>query len=316
MSRITGCAGICLLASALAPAPASAAPAQPTDGPGAKRRIATSVSLAAEEPALAAPPAPGQFGLSGPRSGRALELFVRPAWNGVWVNQVATGSISLGPDSFLGSEDASLSSSSFGGGAGMRAVSGRFALEAVWHRLRTRDLIPFGDPREGFFEEFGDEEAPFYSDPDEKARADLYVAQLIFREPFGSGAAGMFFGVGGGIARVEDPVTEAFGRGDFLGEVPPEFQDLIETDVTPDQSAPVFGGSFGVVFEIGRLFVRPRLDVLFGRELSVGYRLRLGVGAFGEDELMPEGEALTLEVHNSMTPRFLLFSVDIGLTTG
>ena len=31
---------------------------------------------------------------------------------------------------------------------------------------------------------------------------------------------------------------------------------------------------------------------------------------------MPEWEAPTLEVHNSMTPRFLLFSVDIGLTTG
>ena len=316
MSRITWRAGICLVASTLAAVGASAATVQPADDPGVKPRIATSVSLAAEEPRFGASAAPGQFGLSGRRSGWALELFGRPAWNGVWVAQVATGAVSFGPDSFLGAEDASLSSSSLGVGAGLRAVSGRFALEAVWHRVRTRDLIPFGDPRGSFFEEFGGEEAPFYADPDEKARADLCVAQLIFRVPFGSGATGMFFGVGGGIARVEDPVTEAFGRGEFLGDVPPELQDLIETDVTPNQSAPVFGGSLGVELEIGRLFVRPRVDILFGRELTVGYGLRLGFAGFGLDDLMMEEEALSLEVHNSMTPRFLLFSVDIGLTTG
>ena len=313
MSRTVWCAGIWFLASALAAAGASAATAQPADGPDPRRRIPTSVSVTAKEPTLAGSSAPGQFGRSGPRSGWALELFGRPAWNGVRVNQTATGTISLGPDSFIGATDASLSSASLGGGAGVRAVSGRFAIEAVWHRVRTRDLIPFGDAGEGLFDEFGDEEGPFYAGPDEKARADLYVAQLIFRVPFRSGAAGMFFGVGGGTVRVEDPVTEAFGRGAFLGDVPPEVEDLIETEVTPNQSALVFGGSLGVEFGIGRLFVRPRMDIFFGRELTVDYQLRLA--GLGLGELLPEDEALGIEVYNSMTPRFLLFSVEIGLTT-
>lgn len=69
-------------------------------------------------------------------------------------------------------------------------------------------------------------------------------------------------------------------------------------------------------FEIGRRFVRPRVDVPFGRELSVGHQLRIRLAAFGEDELMPEREALTLDVHNRMAPRLLLFSVNVGLTTG
>jgi len=96
--------------------------------------------------------------------------------------------------------------------------------------------------------------------------------------------------------------------GTFDGESHEATVEMTAGDFRADRGVVVVGGSLGLAMKMGRLFLRPRLDVFFGGTRSTEERWNMNLD-FTEVQHQTE-TAMTL--HTTMRPRFFLFSVDVG----
>lgn len=282
-------------------------------GPGPGRAL--------ESPALATAAAQGFPGSSGTR----MELFGRAGLVSLNASVEDSLGLALGvPDDPLHVVSASQRVSEFGWGAGARLMSGGWGIEGTYTIFESLALSP------GWLipVETGISEATtgVFELPVVASRADVFVGQVVRAFPLSGGRMELFIGLGAGWMRATDSSTDrllsgagvpgsAQITGDLLPDAPPELVSAFvpEIEFTADRSSLVYAGSVGLSMRVGRILLRPRVDIIIARALTT----ELTVGFPGLAELgVPEaGEVDALEfIHTtSVTPRIFMFSVDIGL---
>lgn len=261
-------------------------------------------------------------GFSG-SSGIQMELFARAGLS--LLNVTAEESLGLPaptPDDAL-SLSASRLVSEFGWGAGARLRSGQWGIEGSYSIFESLSLSP------GWLvaDAEGVEATTAVLDlPLAASRAGVLVGQIVRTFPMSGGRTELFLGLGAGWMRVTDsstdrllsglsvPAPDEIAGGQLPPDIPLDFLEALtpELEFTADRDSVVVAGSLGLSFRVGRILVRPRLDVIIPRALTT----ELTLGFPGLADIAPPGEDLgALEIHykTSVTPRIFLLSVDIGL---
>lgn len=285
-------------------------------GPGPER--------APESPAAAALASAAAQGFSG-SSGTRMELFGRAGLVSLNASVEDSLGLALGvPDDPLHVVSASQRVSEFGWGAGARLMSGSWGIEGTYTIFESLALSP------GWLipVETGISEATtgVFELPVVPSRADVFVGQVVRAFPLSGGRMELFIGLGAGWMRATDSSTDrllsgagvpgsAQITGDLLPDAPPELVSAFvpEIEFTADRSSLVYAGSVGLSMRVGRILLRPRVDVIIARALTT--ELTVGFPGLAELGVLEAGEVDALEfIHTtSVTPRIFMFSVDIGL---
>ena len=245
---------------------------------------------------------------AGGRSDWGFEVFARGSAGNVHVNETINVAATFDDDPIADSLGGAGSVWDLGGGGGVRLRYRRFAFEAVYERLASEQLIPLvATVGSDVLEELQADSSAFRVDGD-RANADLFLGQFIYELPIANAPGSIFFGVGGGVIRIEDPVSEAFRTADFTPDLD---ADLFSAVVTTDQTGFLFGASAGAAVEFGRFYVRPRVDLFFGQRVTAKYEIRANLEGTVFDDLgdVPE---IAFAADSTITPRLLLVSVEIG----
>ena len=278
--------------------------------------LAVSDSLLARRRVLSesAAAAQGLYGSSGTR----MELFARAGLSLLNVSAEDSISLSGGPADGGDSISASRLMTEFGWGAGARLMGGNWGLEGTYSIFESLALSPswlVTDDAGVSVDGAGFLDLPFVP-----SRASLLMGQVVRTFPLSGGRAEVSFGVGAGWMRVTDSSTDRLLSGgavqdaqqqisqELPPEIPPSF--IPEVEFTADRTSVVYVGSLGLAFRLGRMLLRPRVDVIISSALTTG--LTFGFPDLGE--LVPE-EAGSFEFSygTSVKPTIFLLSVDIGL---
>lgn len=265
----------------------------------------------------------GAQGFSG-SSGMQIELFGRAGLSLLNVTAEDAFAISIGPDDASESVSASRLVSEVGWGGGARLMWGAWGVEGAYSIFESFALSPswlVADDTGGAEVQAGVLDQPFVA-----SRANLVVGQLVrtFRLP---GSGELSLGFGAGWMRVTDSTTDRLLAGvsipppdEITGEVPPDlppdFLEALVPDVqfTADRSAIVAAGSLGIAFRMGRVLLRPRVDVIIAPALTTD--MTLGFPGLADLEL-PGAEDLggfNFVYSTSVQPRIFLLSVDVGFS--
>ena len=257
-------------------------------------------------------------------SGLRIELFGRPGLSLLNVAAEDSITISAGPESAGESIAASRLVSEVGWGGGARLMSGNWGVEGTYSIFESLALSPswlVTDEHAGPDVPTGLLDQPFVA-----SRANLVVGQLVrtFRL---SNSAELSLGAGAGWMRVTDSSTDRVLSGvaipapdETTGEVPPELPpEFLETlvpevEFTADRSSIVFAGSLAVAFQVGRMLLRPRVDMIVARALTT--EMTLAFPRLADLEL-PGAEDVgdfDFRYSTSVRPRIFLLSLDIGLS--
>lgn len=260
-----------------------------------------------------------------------FEVFASPAWNGL--RTAAEDGYSLtthstggtpGSGDWARTADGSRLSAGFGWGGGARLSRGRWGVEAAYRRIRSRDLTPshllldtgaYSGLIDSIAEAGGSEpvELDPAATPDRplpRSRGDLVFGQ-VFRTFRLRPKAELSIGLGAGHLRVTDDRTDELLARDW-GSLPlPEFFQGwfgVETGFTANRNRFVLGGSVGLTTEIGRLLVRPRLEVIVPTgSLTTSFD-------YGLEVRDPENtQRLEGVIFTSVDPVLFLVSVEIGI---
>lgn len=202
--------------------------------------------------------------------------------------------------------------SEFGWGGGALLRWGNWGLEGTFNTFASLALSPGWL----FFDEVGDTGGtPEVFFPMDASRAGVFVGQVVRIFPL-SDSTEWFVGLGGGWMRAAETDRLFVGEpmpsdlDEYPTGLPPDtFAGLVpELELAADRSSAVYAGSLGLSFRAGRILLRPRLDVIISHalrtELTVGFDLPEAERVDGVDFIYT----------SSVTPRFLLVSVDIGLS--
>lgn len=195
-------------------------------------------------------------------------------------------------------------------GAGLRLLRGRWGLEIQHHRVAGRVFTPSAMVRETRWR--GVQDLTITDSAD-----DLLSALATWEVPLHDKRASFYLAVGGGYLLVEgdsgrlrlNDLPPGISRtGSFDGASHEATIEMTGGDFRADRGIVVFGGSLGVTLKMGRMFLRPRLDVFFGGARSTEERWDMQLDF---SEIQHQTEA-TMTLHTAMRPRFFLFSVDVG----
>lgn len=261
---------------------------------------------------LALPSAAAQ-GFSG-SVGTRVELFARPGLSLLNVSAEDSIQASFPGESGGDSLSASRLVSEFGYGGGLRLLQGNWGIEGTYHAFESLALTPSwlvidaaGAP-EG--------EPNLAGLPIVASSADVFLGQGIRTFRIGRGGAEVFFGIGAGWMRVADSSTDRLLSGagvEGLDEIPAEIPPFLVPEVSfeADRSSVVYAGSFGVAFRVGRMLVRPRVDVIISPALTTD--LTIGFPPI-DDPLLGELASLEFGYSTSVKPTIYLISVDFGIS--
>ena len=195
-------------------------------------------------------------------------------------------------------------------GAGLRLLRGRWGLEVQHHRVAGRVFTPSAMVRETSWR--GVQDLTITDSAD-----DLLSALATWEVPLHDKRASFYLAVGGGYLlvggdsgrlRLNDLPPGVSRTGSFDGESREVTIEMTGGDFRADRGVVVFGGSFGLTLKMGRMFLRPRLDVFFGGARSTEERWDM---QFDFAEVQHQRET-SMTLHTAMRPRFFLFSVDVG----
>lgn len=283
----------------------------------ARTNIREQLSLFLESdtaPALAAAPAQG---FSTSPVVRA-SLFVRGAFPLLNVTAEESFAITAGTESEGETISASRMVSEVGWGGGLRLMSGAWGVEGSYSIFKSLALSPSWLVSD---DSAGSESATWYFDvPFAPSRAGLLVGQLLRTFEVAGGGAEVSLGIGAGWMRVTDSSTDRLlsgipfeeARQQFQNELPPDvpFTVTPEIEFTADRTSAVYVGSLGVGFRVGRIQIRPRVDVIFAtRALTTD--LTVGFGDI-DDPLFAELGEFEMHFGSSVKPTIFLIAVDIG----
>ena len=258
-----------------------------------------------------------------------LEVFASPAWNGLrtaaedgysWgVHSTGTGS-----RDWARTADASRLSAGFGWGGGVRLSRGPWGVEAAYRQIRSKDLTPshllldtgaYSGLVNSITEAGGSEpvELDPAATPDRplpRSRGDLFFGQ-VFRTFRLRPKAELSVGLGAGHLRVTDDRTDELLARDWGSLTLPDFFQGwfgVETGFTAHRNRFVLGGSVGLTTEVGRLLIRPRLEVIVPTDsLTTAFDYELEVRDPERTQRL-EGVIFT-----SVDPVLFLMSVEIGI---
>ena len=246
-------------------------------------------------------------------TGARIEVFGRAGLVALRVS--STDSFGFGAMAGADSPDQSVSlsrrSSQFGWGGGARLLYGNWGIEGSYGIFRSVDLTPGGVYRD-LADEDSDNPELAADLPLVASRVDLLLAQGIGAFPLAGGSMELSFGLGAGWIRATDSTTDRFLEGAaFNLGLQPDAPLVPDFDFEADRSSIVYVGSMGLSFRLGRLLLRPRVDVVFGPTLTTS----LTAGA--DLELGEEVDVPPLEVrwNSTLKPTILFFAVDIGLSS-
>lgn len=265
-----------------------------------------------EEAVVRAEAAVPRAGQPAPAPDRArVELFGRAGLVLLHVSATDSLGVRFGPEADGVSVSGSRFTTEFGGGAGARLLYGNWGIEGSYAAFSSLDLSPGGLP---LGSEAGGEPAVAITDTLRvvASRADLFVFQALGALPLGRGGVEVSIGLGAGWLRVSDSTTDDLLAGAWLPEHDPAAAGIPllvpEIEFEADRNSIVPAGSLGVAFRLGRLLLRPRVDVAFGRALTTGLSI-----ALPEIDELAAGPEIYRDT--SLKPTVVLFSVDIGLSS-
>lgn len=265
----------------------------------------------------------GAQGFSG-SSGMRIELFGRGGLSMLNVSAEDTLAISAGPEGGSESSSASRLVPEIGWGGGARLMSGDWGVEGAYTIFESFALSPSWlvfDDNAGPEVQTGLLDQPFVA-----SRANLLVGQFVRAFRLSSGAE-LSLGVGAGWMRVADSSTDRLLSGvsipapdEVVGEVPPELSpDFLETlvpevEFAADRTSIVVAGSLGFAFQVGRMLLRPRVDVIIVPALTT--EMTLGFPSLADLELPGVEDVGDFEFRysTSVKPRVFLLSVDVGFS--
>lgn len=258
-----------------------------------------------------------------------LEVFASPAWNGLRTAaedgySLTTHSTGTGSGDWARTADGSRLSAGFGWGGGARLSRGPWGVEAAYRQIRSKDLTPshllldtgaYSGLVNSITEAGGSEpvELDPTATPDRplpRSRGDLFFGQ-VFRNFRLRPKAELSVGLGAGHLRVTDDRTDELLARDW-GSLPlPEFFQGwfgVETGFTANRNRFVLGGSVGLTTEVGRLLLRPRLEVIVPTgSLTTSFD-------YGLEVRDPENtQRLEGVIFTSVDPVLFLMSVEIGI---
>lgn len=195
-------------------------------------------------------------------------------------------------------------------GAGLRLLRDHWGFEVQHHRVAGRVFTPTAMVRDTSWRGVQDLTVADSAD-------DLLSALAVWELPLHDKRARFSLAVGGGYLlvgvdsgrlRLNDLPPGISRTGSFDGESHEATVEMTGGDFRADRGVVVFGGSLGLALKMGRLFLRPRLDVFFGGTRSTEERWDMNLD-FAEVQHQAE---TTMTLHTTMRPRFFLFSVDVG----
>lgn len=258
-----------------------------------------------------------------------LEVFASPAWNGLRTAaedgySLTTHSTGTGSGDWARTADGSRLSAGFGWGGGARLSRGPWGVEAAYRQIRSRDLTPshllldtgaYSGLINSISEAGGSEpvELDPTATPDRplpRSRGDLFFGQ-VFRTFRLRPKAELSVGLGAGHLRVTDDRTDELLARDW-GSLPlPEFFQGwfgVETGFAANRNRFVLGGSVGLTTEVGRLLLRPRLEVIVPTgSLTTSFD-------YGLEVRDPENtQRLEGVIFTSVDPVLFLVSLEIGI---
>lgn len=260
-----------------------------------------------------------------------LEVFASPAWNGLRTAaedgySLTTHSTGATPGSgdWARTADGSRLSAGFGWGGGARLSRGPWGVEAAYRQIRSKDLTPshllldtgaYSGLVNSITEAGGSEpvELDPAATPDRplpRSRGDLFFGQ-VFRNFRLRPKAELSVGLGAGHLRVTDDRTNELLARDWGSLTLPDFFQGwfgVETGFTANRNRFVLGGSVGLTTEVGRLLIRPRLEVIVPTDsLTTAFDYELEVRDPERTQRL-EGVIFT-----SVDPVLFLMSVEIGI---
>ena len=195
-------------------------------------------------------------------------------------------------------------------GAGLRLMRYRWGFEVQHHRVAGRVFTPTAMVRETSWR--GVQDLTIADSAD-----DLLSALAVWELPLHDKRARFSLAVGGGYLlvgvdsgrlRLNDLPPGISRTGSFDGESHEATVEMTGGDFRADRGVVVFGGSLGLALKMGRLFLRPRLDVFFGGTRSTEERWDMNLDFAG----VRHQTETAMMLHTTMRPRFFLFSVDVG----
>ena len=249
-------------------------------------------------------------------AGMRIELFGRGALSLLNITAEDTIGISGGPESVGESISAKRLASELSWGMGARLMQGPWGIEATYDKFDSFLLSPSWLVTD----DVGGGDGPsLLGEAFAVSQANLLVGQVIRTFPVADGRVEVSLGVGAGWLRVADSATDRLLSGAFqialpVGqeidfEIPPSF--VPEVEVTADRTSVVYAGSLGLAFRLGRIFLRPRADVIVSRALTT----EMSIGFPGFDELMGQDVGgFDIRYDTSVKPTIFLISLDIGLS--
>ena len=224
---------------------------------------------------------------------------------------VSRGEVRLAIASSLGPVDETVGySRERSWGAGLRVMRGRSGVEVQHHRVASRGFMPAAMMRETRW--FGAEDLPLTDSADDLlsvfAVREFPLAQERARFHLAAGGGYLLMGGDSGRLVLEDLPPGISRMATFGGASHEAVVEMTEGDFRADRGVAVLGGSLGLTLRMGRMFLRPRLDVFLGRarttEESWGMRMHVPE--------IQDGVATTMTLNTTMRPRLFLFSVEVG----
>lgn len=263
---------------------------------------------------------PVQAGMSAPGDGESsweVQIFVRGALAGLRSH----GEFAAGfrgdvrgvfTEAAIPAETTTASRGQVTWGAGVRALRGPWGLDLQHHRLAAGMFSPVAVFRETGFPDAGEITVPAQT-------GDVFSAIALREFPLGDGRTELFVGAGGGYFLMGgDDSHRIFGVIPVLHMGATMASTLLEerrgggfriTDrggFHMDRGAFVFGVSAGLTLDLGRVLVRPRVDVFTGRGREAAEELPMASSVPGHQF------GGTMTVTTVARPRLLLFTVDVG----
>ncbi len=216
------------------------------------------------------------------------------------------------PESLAFEHDVSRQRRSPAWGAGLRAMRGRWGLEAQYTRVSSGAFQPGSMIQETLM-------SPLRDLAPGREAEDLFMTQAILEFPIRGGSAHAFAGLGAGGVRLPTPdrtrrdgvlITDFYNA-----EVEPRYAPSLSQRFAPAEQSGrwsfLVGGSAGLTLQRGRVLIRPRVDMFlrWARRTEVSWEVE---GEFDQPDGLQWIALGSESVEVVARPVYVLFGVDIG----